>query len=108
MWRLIKRFPVISYGVVTTALLIPIQLLANFGNGYDDRGLGTAAFLLWMVWQVLAFPYTLAKLALAHAHGGVVGPYDVALMYGAGAVIFIFGELIWQLIRRHSETQRAS
>lgn len=108
MWRLIKQFPVLSYGVVVTSLLIPIHGLSALGSGYDDQGLGTAAFLLGMLWDVVAFPYSLAREALADARDGKVGPYDFVLVYVIGFATFIVGEMVWQRIGRRSETRRAS
>jgi hypothetical protein len=68
--RLIRKFPFITYAVCCVLSLVGIRMLGRAGEGYDDHGLGTAAFLLKMLWNVFAFPFYLFAEMLSSLNGG--------------------------------------
>lgn len=97
--RLIKRHPVLSYGVFVLVLGIGINALGALGHGYDDQSFGTASFLLATIWAVLGFPFFLASEGLAAARGGHALPADTYLSIVVGLAFFLAVDLLWTAMR---------
>jgi hypothetical protein len=91
--RLIRKYPFLSYAVFSIAFLLLVGLLERLGSGYDDGGLGGVAFLLSMLWAVLAFPFHLSSELLFSLNGGRGVPGHMFIALAIGTALCILAEL---------------
>ena len=108
MPRLIRRFPFLSWGVVSIALLVPIEVFVQLGTGYDDGGFGSAGFLLGLAWAWFAFPFHLASEALFELNGGRAHSLHDVIAFGVGGTFFVAAELVLQFARRRRGRKHAT
>ena len=81
---LIRKYPFLSYAAFSITLLFLVGVLERDGNGYDDSGIGGVAFLLSMLWAVLAFPFYMSSELLFSLNGdrSVAGHMFIAVAIG--------------------------
>lgn len=101
-FRLIRQYPVLAYGVCSLFLAILAFLLGSLGAGYDDGGVGTVAFLLSVLWNVVAFPFYILSEGLFSLNNGVRMPGHWFVVTAMGFVICILGELVVRFVRQRN------
>jgi len=99
--QMIRRMPFILYGLVAISGYGVIDVLSSFGHGYDDRGIGTAAFLASLVWNVIAFPFWFTREALCSLNGGHAGVVSISIV----VVLLLVLDCLW---RHYSSTEESS
>jgi hypothetical protein len=77
-----------------------IDLLATAGQGYDDGGIGGVAFLLNIIWSVLAFPFSGASELLFSLNGGRGIPGHLWVVVAIGVTVCAIADIVLQFIRK--------
>jgi hypothetical protein len=90
--RVIRQYPFLTYAACSLLLLLVIGLLERVGGGYDDGGIGGVAFLLSLLWAVLAFPFHLSSELLFSLNGGRGIPAHMFLASAMGVAICLLAE----------------
>lgn len=91
--RLIRRYPFLSYAAFCIGSLLVIVLMERLGQGYDDGGLGSAAFLLSTAWAFIAFPFHLASELLLAIKGGEGLNAPLSFALASGTLVCVVAEL---------------
>jgi len=91
--RLIRKYPFLSYAAFSVLLLLTIGLVERAGNGYDDGGMGGIAFLLSMVWSVLAFPFYVSSELLFSLNDGRGVPGHMFIALAIGTMLCVLAEI---------------
>jgi len=95
----LRKHPVVLYGLLMWLLGLSIDA-AMHGRAYDEDGLGTALFVSTLVWDVLAFPYSLTRELLYGSNGGVFFVEMDWLIPLLGMLGFVALDLAYQFVRR--------
>ena len=92
----VKRYPFLCYGLICMLGYLLEAGLASLGAGYDDRGLGTVAFLFSLLWAVLAFPFHLASEYLFEINDSRAMAGHWLRAFALGWAFLICLEVVWQ------------
>ncbi|QNP40213.1 hypothetical protein [Lysobacter solisilvae (ex Woo and Kim 2020)] len=91
--RLIRQYPFLSYAAFSVLFLLAVALLERAGSGYDDGGIGGVAFLLSMLWSVIAFPFYLSSELLFSLNDGKGVPGHMFIALAAGTTLCMLAEI---------------
>ena len=91
--RLVRQYPLLSYAALSVLFLMVVSLFARAGNGYDDGGIGGVAFLLSLLWSVLAFPFYLSSELLFSLNGGKEMPGHMFIALAIGTTLCVLAEI---------------
>lgn len=95
--NLVRRYPFLTYAAFSLLFFFVISRLWAAGDGYDDGGLGSTAFQLDIVWDIIAFPFSIPREALVGTPGH---PY-IALAIGTSVCVMAeFGLSTWRSQKR--------
>jgi len=96
MLSVFRKHPFLSYALFCTALAAFVLLLERIGGGYDDGGIGGVAFLLGLVWNVVAFPFYCSIEVLQF----LPNPWDRVFGWLIGFSVCLLAEFLYQRARR--------
>lgn len=94
--------PFFLYGLVAIGGYWLIGSLSSFGQGYDDRGIGTFLFLVSLVWNIVAFPFWFATEALFSLNEGHAVPGHGILSIAIVMPLLLILDFVW---RRYSSPE---
>ena len=98
----LRKHPVVLYGLVMWLVGLTISALRH-GRAYDDGDQGSTLFLAALVWDVLAFPYSLTRELLYEVNGGVSFAEMRWLIPVLGMLGFVVLDLAYQFIKRRPQ-----
>ena len=101
--RVFRQYPFLTYATCCVPSLLAIGLLETAGGGHDDGGIGGVAFLLSMLWNVLAFPFYLSSELLFSLNGGRDTPGHMFIASAMGGTLCVVAEMSlhkWRRVQR--------